>query len=183
MSLRRIYQFFFCRFLSKLLLYWNIKKKRSPDYFSYKSFREFSNSNARSRTSKNPDSVRSTNAHDLLRLPLTIACARTSSCCIRSQTFTNVYCSESHSAAVKDSPPGSPWKIYFQPLTILAIFLLKNNRRKFEMDYIPWKTRVGWRFDRNVCLEIMSLLIGKVLCLRFFRSSLLILRCWFLRSV
>ena len=57
---------------------------------------------------KNPDSVRSTNAHDLLRLPLTIACARTSSCCIRSQTFTNVYCSESHSAAVKDSPPGSP---------------------------------------------------------------------------
>ena len=73
-------------------------------------------------------------AHDLLRLPLTIACARASSYCIRSQTFTNVYCSESHSAAVKDSPPGSPWKIYFQPLTILAIFLLKNNRRKFEMD-------------------------------------------------
>ena len=73
-------------------------------------------------------------AHDLLRLPLTSACARASSYCIRSQTFTNVYCSESHSAAVKDSPPGSPWKIYFQPLTILAIFLLKNNRRKFEMD-------------------------------------------------
>ena len=47
-------------------------------------------------------------AHDLLRLPLTIACARASSYCIRSQTFTNVYCSESHSAAVKDSPPGSP---------------------------------------------------------------------------
>ena len=50
--------FFFWRFFSKLLLYWNIKKKGSPDYFSCKSFREFSNSNARSRASKNPDSKR-----------------------------------------------------------------------------------------------------------------------------
>ena len=85
-----------------------LKRRGHQTIFSYKSFREFSNSNARSRASKNPDSIRSTNAHDLLRLPLTIACARASSYCIRSQTFTNVYCSESHSAAVKDSPPGSP---------------------------------------------------------------------------
>ena len=65
--------------------------------------------------------------------------------------FRNVYCSESHPAAVKDSLPSPPWKIYFQFLIILAIFLLKNSKRKFEMDQIPCKTRVGWRFDRNVC--------------------------------
>ena len=52
--------------------------------------------------------------------------------------FWNVYCSESHSAAVKDSLPGPPWKIYFQLLTILAIFLLKNNERKFEMENTCW---------------------------------------------
>ena len=61
-----------------------LKRRGHQTIFSYKSFREFSNSNARSRASKNPDSIRSTNAHDLLRLPLTIACARASSYCIRS---------------------------------------------------------------------------------------------------
>ena len=61
-----------------------LKRRGHQTIFSHKSFREFSNSNARSRASKNPDSIRSTNAHDLLRLPLTIACARASSYCIRS---------------------------------------------------------------------------------------------------
>ena len=67
-----------------LLLYWNIKKKGSPEFFLCKSFRESSNSHARSRAFKNPDTIISTVAHDLLRLPLTIACDCASSYCIRS---------------------------------------------------------------------------------------------------
>ena len=67
--------------------YYNIgtlKRRGHRTFFSCKSFRESSDPHARSRAFKNPDSIISTVVHDLLRLPLTIACARASSHCIRS---------------------------------------------------------------------------------------------------
>ena len=71
-----------------LLLYWNIKKGVTGLFFHAKAFvnRESSNSHARSRAFKIPDVIIyiSTVVHDLLRLPLTIAYARASSYCIRS---------------------------------------------------------------------------------------------------
>ena len=137
MSFRIIFPIFFWWFLSMLLFYWNIKKKGSPDFFSCKSFPETSNSHARSRAFKNPDPL----YRQLFMICYgyrwqlrVLARAPTAS----DLMFWNVYCSESHSAAVKDSLPGPPWKMYFQLLTILAIFLLKNNERKFEMENTCW---------------------------------------------
>ena len=87
MSFRRISYFFSDDSFQSYYYIGTLKRGGHRTFFHAKAFQQFP-----IRASKNPDSIRSTVAHDLLRLPLTIACARASSYCIRSQTSTNVYC-------------------------------------------------------------------------------------------
>ena len=97
MSLRRIYQFFSDDSFQSYYYIETLKRRGHRTIFHAKAFVSLAIpthvlAHLKIRILKD--------AHDLLRLQPTIACARASSYCIRSQTFTNVYCSESHSAAV-----------------------------------------------------------------------------------